>query len=88
MCRLLSGRNEQADLYKLKEGHFACNIHHSMGIIFQAFMFALWLEKDIQGIADTPKIHHQLNPNQLYYQTGFNLVSITLFRDCRLFQYF
>ena len=41
-------------------------------------MFALWLEKDIQHIADTPRFHHQLSPNEIVYQSGFSLVRIQL----------
>ena len=45
--------------------------------ISQACMFALWLEKDIQHIADTPRFHHQLSPNEIVYQSGFSLVRVS-----------
>ena len=52
---------------------------------FQACTFALWLKKDIQEIADTPRLHHQLVPNYILYQTGFDLVGDSDFMIQRLF---
>ena len=40
-------------------------------------MNSLWFNNDLKLATDTPRIHHQLSPNVLNYESGLDPVRVT-----------
>ena len=40
------------------------------GSLLQVMMNSLWFDKDLQNATDTPRIHHQLTPNEIFVEPG------------------
>jgi len=47
-------------------------------VLLQVMMNSLWFDKDLKNATDTPRIHHQLVPNEVVVEKGVLQVRLSV----------